>query len=92
MSSPPRRVLLSDGLVNGTTPSEVKVLAEPLRRAGVAIHSIGLGDTIDRELLRSLAGERGDYLEAPDAEALAAIYAGLAERLACPPEASWGRR
>jgi fibro-slime domain-containing protein len=89
-----RRALVyqSDGLYNGTTPAEILLLAERLRRAGVEIWTVGLGSEIDRELMRQIAGESGRYLEAPEAEALAGIYAALVERLTCPASSHWSQR
>ncbi len=85
-------VLLSDGLVNGATPVDVRLRAERLHAAGVSLWTVGLGAQIDRGLLRAVAGDETRYLEAPEAEALAGLYAGLAERLTCDRGAMWGGR
>ena len=85
-------VLLSDGLVNGATPVEVRLRAERLHAAGVTVWTVGLGAQIDRDLLRAVAGDGARYLEAPEAEALAGLYAALAERLTCDRGELWGGR
>ena len=85
-------VLLSDGLINGATPAEVRLQADRLRRAGVGVWSVGLGRDQDAELLTAVAGAADRYREATEAEDLARIYASLAERLTCPREELWGRR
>lgn len=85
-------VLLSDGLVNGATPVDVRLRAERLAAGAVSLWTVGLGAQIDRDLLRAVAGDDARYLEAPEAEALAGLYAGLAERLTCDRRELWGGR
>ena len=78
-------VLLTDGLFNGSTRSEILLAAEGLRAGWVSIWSIGLGEEIDRELLAEIGGGDARYLEAPSVDDLMTIYTSLAERLTCVP-------
>ncbi len=77
-------VLLTDGLQNpaGNQP----VLDEMLRLERLdelLIYTIGLGDQIDVNLLRTLATGEDRYYAAPTAADLATIYAEISARLAC---------
>jgi len=82
-------VLLTDGLQNieKAPNSAVLARADALKAAGVRVYTIGLGDWIDRNLLRLVATTPdGHYFEAPGAGDLARIYAAISERLACAVE------
>jgi len=78
-------ILLTDGLFNGASRSDVLAHAAGLRAQRVAIWSIGLGDLIDRVLLIEISAAPERYLEAPSAGGLVLIYSELAERLKCRP-------
>jgi len=82
-------VLLTDGLQNieKAPNSAVLARADALKAAGVRVFTIGLGDWIDRNLLRLVATTpEGHYFESPSGGDLARIYAAIAERLACAVE------
>ena len=88
----PVLILLTDGLSNPRPASEAVQRAAEAKAAGVVIHTIGLGDTLDFEALEAMANEPDDFHRAPDAEDLAAIYAQIAVEIPCPPSRYWGRR
>ena len=88
----PVLILLTDGLSNPRPASEAVQRAAEAKAAGVVIHTIGLGDTLDFEALEAMASEPDDFHRAPDAEDLAAIYAQIAVEIPCPPSRYWGRR
>ena len=88
----PVLILLTDGLSNPRPASEAVQRAAKAKAAGVVIHTIGLGDTLDFEALEAMASEPDDFHRAPDAEDLAAIYAQIAVEIPCPPSRYWGRR
>lgn len=77
-------VLLTDGLQDPDAGNAAALIqARLLRDRGVLVYAIGLGREIDAVLLAELAGSPERYLESPDADALAAVYALISERLAC---------
>ncbi|MCB0215165.1 MAG: VWA domain-containing protein [Chloroflexi bacterium] len=84
-------VLLTDGRPDGGTEAAVLAAADRARRAGITIYAVGLGEDVDPELLRRVATRGELYLEAPSADDLAAIYAGLAGDLPCPGGVILGR-
>ena len=88
----PVLILLTDGLSNPRPASEAVQRAAEAKAAGVVIHTIGLGDTLDFGALEAMASEPDDFHRAPDAEDLAAIYAQIAVEIPCPPSRYWGRR
>jgi Mg-chelatase subunit ChlD len=100
-------VLLTDGLPNGVPPGPggtqeetVLAVAERARAAGLRLYTIGVGQAdaadpayrLNAALLRAVASQPDMYYETVDAAELAAIYAGIAYTLGCPPEANWVRR
>jgi uncharacterized protein YegL len=85
-------VLLTDGRSNPRPVAEALTVAERLKADGVAIHAVGLGDDLEREVLREMASRPEDYHEAPDAEDLLAIYERIAIDIPCPSGRYWGRR
>jgi hypothetical protein len=88
----PLLIVLTDGLSNPRPASEAVERAAEAKAAGVVIHTIGLGDTLDFEALEAMATEPDDFHRAPDGEDLAAIYAQIAVEIPCPPSRLWGRR
>ena len=102
----PVLVLLTDGLPNrvptpepsGSQSDTVLSAAVRAKAAGVRIHTIGLGrpdapdpiDRIDAILLRGVASDPSMYHEAPDASALAAIYARIARVITRVERRPWG--
>jgi Mg-chelatase subunit ChlD len=94
-------VLLTDGQPTGvplasdrTVETTVKDAAGRAKAAGVAVYTIGVGGegTTNPALLRACASSPAQYFDAPDAEELGRIYAGVAYRVGCPAERFWGRR
>ena len=88
----PLLIVLTDGLSNPRPASEAVERAAEAKAAGVVIHTIGLGDTLDFDALEAMATEPDDFHRAPDGEDLAAIYAQIAVEIPCPPSRWWGRR
>lgn len=77
-------VLLTDGRQDAGAPvGAVEHHAQGLRALSALVYAIGLGDGIDRDLLRRVAGRPQGYLESPTPADLARAYAELRERLAC---------
>jgi Mg-chelatase subunit ChlD len=78
-------ILLTDGLQNTAEAPNTAVVsaADRLKAAGVLVYTIGLGDAIDRELLRALASSADRSYESPSAADLAAIYAAISVQMAC---------
>jgi Mg-chelatase subunit ChlD/sugar lactone lactonase YvrE len=79
----PAVILLTDGRPSGTGPDEVIRAAGLLAGQQTPIYAIGLGDDVDAALLGQIAGSPARLILTPDAEALHAIYAGLARDLPC---------
>jgi hypothetical protein len=62
------------------------------KAAGVVIYTIGLGADVEGEALAAMASRPEGYFAAPEAGALAGIYAQIAVALPCPAGAFWGGR
>ena len=75
-------VLLTDGFQNGS-PSPVLEEAAALQAAGVEVFAIGLGASVDVDLLRSVAGSDDRLYLSPTEAELASIYARISARLRC---------
>ncbi len=103
----PVTVLLTDGLPNGvplgpggTQEETVLTEADRARAAEIRMYTIGVGQAdaedpayrINADLLRAVATEPDMFFETLDPTELTAIYAAIAYRLGCPPEAFWGGR
>jgi hypothetical protein len=85
-------IVLTDGRANPVPVSVAEDEARAAKDAGVLLFTVGLGDDLDTDALRRMAS-RPDYsYVAPDAEALAGIYRGIAVAIPCPADAFWGRR
>ncbi len=80
-------IVLTDGRASATD-DEVRAAAARARD-GRKLYAIGLGDDIDRDLLRGIVSGPQFYLEAPTASQLEAIYAGIAGTLPCPGGEVW---
>jgi hypothetical protein len=78
-------VLLTDGLHRGA-PDEVLQAASALRRQGITVYTIGLGQNVDAELLRAVAGDPAGFFAAPTPEELADAYRRVAHRVECASE------
>jgi len=78
-------ILLTDGLQTESEAPNAAVVAraEGLKAGGALVYTIGLGGTIDRELLRAVATSADRYYESPTTDELAAIYRAISARLAC---------
>jgi Mg-chelatase subunit ChlD len=85
-------IVLTDGKANPVGPEVAVAKARLARDAGVTIFTIGLGDDLDDWALAAIASRATYYFRAPDADALAAIYAAIAVEIPCPAEGFWGRR
>ncbi len=73
------------------TDADALRAADVLKRAGVYIYTIGLGDDIDAGFLRTVASSPATYLQAPPAAQLADIYTHqIAGTLPCPGGVFWG--
>lgn len=84
-------VLLTDGRTDAGTDADALRAADVLKRAGVYIYTIGLGDDIDAGFLRTVASSSATYLQAPTAAQLADIYTHqIAGTLPCPGGVFWG--
>lgn len=78
-------VLMTDGHPTHTTPDAVAQAAERARAAGAVIYAIGVGQDLDEELMRRVAGVPDRYYAADDAEALADIYRRISTKIPCAP-------
>jgi Mg-chelatase subunit ChlD/DNA-binding beta-propeller fold protein YncE len=76
-------VLLTDGRPTGTTDDTVVQAAAALQGNRVTLYVIGLGADVDRGLLARVASDANHLVLAPDAAALARIYADIARELPC---------
>ena len=85
-------IVLSDGRAN-PVPAEVAVSeAQVAKAANVIVFTIGLGVDLDVDALRAMATKPEYFYAAPDAEALADIYRGIAFAIPCSGSAFWGGR
>ncbi|MEO8082631.1 MAG: VWA domain-containing protein [Ardenticatenales bacterium] len=83
----PRRRAIANGVVilltdGGSDPITSMREAQLTKLEGARIFTIGFGDGVNEPLLRDIASAPSDYAFAPGAEQLAAIYRGIAQRLA----------
>jgi len=92
LSNTPVMIVLTDGRANPVPVSAAEAEARRAKDAGVVVFTIGLGDDLDTEALRRMASQPGYFFVAPDAEALAGIYRGIAVAIPCPADAFWARR
>jgi Ca-activated chloride channel family protein len=76
-------VLLTDGQQTGGPQAALDAAAQ-LRLSGVTLYTIGLGADVDAATLVAMAGGPERYRHAPDAAALADVYAELARDIQCP--------
>jgi Mg-chelatase subunit ChlD len=83
-------IVLTDGKANPVGPDVAVARARLARDAGVTLFTIGLGDDLDDWALAAIASRATYYYRAPDAEALASIYAAIAVEIPCPAEGYWG--
>jgi Ca-activated chloride channel family protein len=82
-------ILLTDGRSNPRPASDAVAAAEAARHAGVIIFTIGLGEDLDRDALRSMAGDTGEFYETPDGRQLDGIYERIAVLIPCPGVGYW---
>jgi hypothetical protein len=88
----PVMIVLTDGRAN-PVPVDVAVAeATRAKDAGVMVFTIGLGADLDFAALTAMASRPAFFYNAPDGEALAGIYRGIAVAIPCPMGAFWGRR
>lgn len=81
----PVAIVLTDGLQGaaGGADAGVRRAADNLKAGGVRVYAVGLGDAIDRPLLRAVASSPDRYYESPVAADLDAIYREISARLTC---------
>jgi Mg-chelatase subunit ChlD len=87
----PAMVLITDGQA-GDGPAPGIRAADEAKAEGTYIFTIGLGDTIDRSQLQTMASQPEWFYEAATADDLAAVYRAIAVDLPCPASRYWGRR
>lgn len=90
VASPMRRpenrtavILLSDGEPNHVALSEVIDVATAIKRDRVTLYTVGFGDDVREDVLRTLATRPELYTFAPTAADLARIYRAIAGKLTC---------
>jgi hypothetical protein len=71
-------------------PEAAVAEAARVKAAGATVFTIGVGPDLDFAALAAMASRPGFFYSAPDAEALADIYARIAVAIPCPPGAFWG--
>lgn len=79
----PVLVLLTDGQPTQTSASATIGAAERIKRAGVTVFTIGLGEDVNADLLSLIASKSGFYFFAPGTGQLATIYRTIAELIPC---------
>ena len=85
-------VVLSDGKVNGAERGRPGVAARGARHVGITVYVVGMGPSMDEQVLREMAGRADRFYSAPAPHLIRAIYIDLSERVPCPGSAYWGRR
>jgi Mg-chelatase subunit ChlD len=75
-------VMMTDG--KPTDRAGVAEATARLKGVGVTLYTIGLGQNLDADLLRSMATTPDLYFEAPTETELAEIYVTIARRIAAP--------
>jgi Mg-chelatase subunit ChlD len=75
-------VLLTDGEPTHTTPGAVHAAAAAARELAT-VFTIGIGTSVDAQLLIDVAGSPDQYTPVDDAGGLQRIYAKIAEKIAC---------
>jgi Mg-chelatase subunit ChlD len=88
----PVMIVLTDGRANPVPVSVAEAEAQAAKDAGIVLFTVGLGADLDTEALRRMASRPAYFYVAPDAEALAGIYRGIAVAIPCPVAAFWGQR
>ena len=76
-------VLVTDGRHEGPA-DEVRQIADTIKRDGIAIVTVGLGENVDRALLEEIASDPSQFYYSPDAEGLEEIYRRIADYIPCP--------
>lgn len=79
----PVLILLSDG--QSTAGGDPRAAADAAKAAGTRIFTIGLGNEIDPDLLRTLASSPADHFPAPDSSQLDRIYQQISGLVAGSP-------
>lgn len=82
-------VMLTDGRSNPDPVERALEAAEDLKRDGVAVFTVGLGDDVEFDALRRMASRPEAFRWAPDGEDLGPIYEAIAREIPCPPSAYW---
>jgi hypothetical protein len=92
VANTPVMIVLTDGRANPVPVSVAEAEVQLAKDAGVVVFTIGLGADLDTEALGRMASRPEYYYRAPDAEALAGIYRGIAVAIPCSASGFWGRR
>lgn len=87
-------VLLTDGIVNPSTPEQALAAASMAKGDGVRIFTIGYGEALDKTLLWNISSEGSSSREsyafvAPSADQLQDILERLRRVVPCPPFLYW---
>ncbi|MCL5096065.1 MAG: VWA domain-containing protein [Candidatus Omnitrophica bacterium] len=79
----PRAVIVfTDGLSNDDAVYDINGVITKARNEGVPLYTIGVGDSIDQEVLRTMAEQTGGtYHFAPTASEMAAVYSTIAREV-----------
>lgn len=77
-------VLLTDGRSNPRPVTEAVSRAAEAKANGVFIATVGLGDDLDFDALRTIASSDRHAYRSPDAADLEAIYTDIASLIPCP--------
>ncbi|MFN2250981.1 MAG: VWA domain-containing protein [Anaerolineae bacterium] len=88
----PAVVMLTDGRSNPVPVQQAIDAATALKRDGVRLFTVGLGDDIEFDALRLMASRPEDFRYAPDGEDLGPIYRQIAYEIPCPPRVYWPYR
>ncbi|RMG90429.1 MAG: VWA domain-containing protein [Chloroflexi bacterium] len=77
-------ILLTDGKPFGVGEEPVIAEANAAKAAGIIIYTIGLGDSINETLLKTIATDPTHFYHSPTADDLSQIYAEIAGFISCP--------
>jgi len=73
-------VMMTDGRPTNGAPSAMAA-ADAIKSAGITLYTIGLGTTLDSDLLRDMASQPDYYFETPSEAELADVYREIARRI-----------
>lgn len=79
---------MTDGY--STTGGDPVAAAAATKAVGIRIVTIGLGNSVDEQMLRAIASSPDDYFQAPAPGDLGDIYDGIVRNIACEAEGTTG--